>query len=269
LEDRSYSRPLLEKRIIRLVKLAEEGKLSYPNTEHVKVAEEERQPIGALPMMLTLAALYAALGSKAPEVAKSGLDKLLGQHPGIALAVGAGAIAGFSSLTKRNIMGKYDFNPDKGPIHDPNESWQSQILNKNLNPIIKTSSVASRIFLGVPTLYMASGLQSVKKARDPNREESVVGKFIRKNPDIASALFVGEAMMGRPITGKIGKGLSMLRKTAGFDQDLKSTAIFSLAFPGSSLPLRAATTLIDQGIIAGVDKLLSTKNQTKRRKPNA
>lgn len=271
LEDRSYSKPLLEKRIIRLVKLAEQGKLEYPNTEHVKMAqpENERKPISALPMMLTLAGLYAALGEKAPEVAKSGIDKLLGKHPGIALAVGMGAIAGFGALTQRNVMGKYDFNPDTGPIHDPNMTWQDQIRQKNLNPLTKTSGVASRLFIGVPSLYMASGIKSVQKARDPNYEEGAVGSFIRKNPDIASGLLVGEAMAGYPITGKIKKGLSLLRKTASLEEDLKSTAVFSLAFPGASLPVRAASTLIDQGIIAGIDKLLSKKNQKKKEGYNA
>lgn len=268
--ERSYARPLLHKRIARLVMLADQGKLEYPNTEHVKTAEEEeRNPVGALPMMLTLAGLYKALGKKAPEMAKGGLDKVLGKYPGIALAVGLGAVAGFGALTKRNVMGKYDFNPDKGPLVDPNETWQSEINRKNANPLTKTGGVATRLFLGVPALYMASGMQTVKKARNPYQEESFVGKFIRKNPDVASGLLVGEAMMGRPITGKISKGLSLLRKKASVGEDLASTAIFSMAFPGASLPVRAVATLVDQGIMAGIDKLISKKHQQKGRDHDA
>ena len=265
LESRSYIKPLLNKRVIRLVKLAEEGKLSYPNTEHVKIAEEERNPIGALPMMLTLAGLWAALGEKTPKVAEKGLEKIIKANPGVAIAVGAGAVGAFGALTQRNVMGKFDYNPDKGPMFDPNQSWQDRIHEKNRNPITKTAGVGKRLVFGVPALYMASGMQTVKKARDPHREESTVGKFIRQNPDVASALLVGEAMAGKPLSGKLSKGLSMLRKTASFGEDLKSTAIFSMAFPGPSLPVRAASTMVDMGIIAGVEKLLKKKNSQKHK----
>jgi hypothetical protein len=265
LEDRSYIKPLLHKRVIRLVKLAEEGKLSYPNTEHVKIAEDERQPIGALPMMLTLAGLWAALGDKTPKMAEKGLEKIIKANPGVALAVGVGAVAGFNALTQRNVMGKYDFNPDKGPMFDPNQSWQDRIHEKNKNPLTKTSGVGKRLMFGVPALYMASGMQTVKKARNPHEEESAVGKFIRKNPDVASALLVGEAMAGKPISGKIQKGLSMLRKTASLGEDLKSTAIFSMAFPGASLPVRAAGSMVDMGIISGIEKLLKKRNSQKQK----
>lgn len=269
LEDRSYARPLLQKRVIRLVKLAEQGQLTYPSDEHVKFANEDKsKKIGMLPMMILLAGLYKVLGNKAPMGAMSGTDKVLLENPGLALALGVGGVAGASALFARQVKGKYDFNPDKGPMQIG--SWQDEIHRKNMNPITKTAeapvgSIAKRLFLGVPALYMASGLQEVKKARNPMSEEGSLASFIRKHPDIASAALVGEGMAGFPVTKGIQNltrsGLNLLRKTASVKDELVSTAIFSMAFPGVSPAVRAATSAIDYGIITQIDKLLKHKKR--------
>jgi hypothetical protein len=260
MEDRSYSRPLLQKRVIKIIKLAESGQLTYPVNEHVKSAED-REPIGLLPMMLTLAGLYAALGKKLPESAVDGIDKVVGMHPGLSAALGIGAVAGMSQLFRRSITGKFDQNPDKEPYREL--SWQEDLARKNSNPITKSAGVASRVFLGVPAIYMASGMQTVRKARNPNEKEGWVGSFIRKYPDVASGLLVGEALAGRPLSGKIGKlfngGSSLIKKTASLSDDARSTVVFSLAFPGVSPVLRGASAAVDQALLSGVEKLVQHK----------
>lgn len=271
--DRSYARPVLAKRIIRLVKLAEQGNLEYPIEKTAN--EEEPGKLGLLPMMLTLTGLYIAMKNKLPAsaAATSGIDKVLLNNPLVAASLGVGGVAGLSTLTRRTVKGQYDQNIDGNAMNIG--SWQDEINRKNNNPIAKTASkakagsLAKRLFFGVPALYLASGAQEVKRARNPQRQESAIGGFIRKHPDVASAALVGEAMAGFPITKTVKNvargGLKMfgkMKKMGSLSDDALSTAVFSLGFPGASMPLRAATTAIDYGIISGINKLLKKKKVT-------
>ena len=271
LADRSYSRPLLHNRVIRLVKMAEEGRIQYPKQSYIKIADDDSSKVPSI-MMLTLAGLWSAFGKKAPNIDGGKLERLFQSFPGITTALGIGAVAGFNELFARKLKGKYDFNPDKGP--QQSLSWQDEIKRKNANPFTKTSGIASRLLLGTPLIYMGSGIQTVDRYRNPNKEESFIGKTLRKHPDVLSAGLVGEAMAGYPVTKHLSKlfgkfanesGLSLLRKTAEIGDDLQSAAIFSLAFPGKSMALRTVTNAVDYGIISGIEKLLrkTEKNRPK------
>lgn len=285
--DRSYARPILAKRVLKLVKLAEQGKLHYPRYELIKKAEDKK-PIGILPMMLTLTGLYMALKDKLPA-ATSGIDKILTKNPAMAAALGIGSVMGLNALMQHKVKGHFDYNLSKGPL-PINQTWQEEINNKNNNPTIKTSSVAKRLFFGVPLLYAGSGALEVKKARNPEDNEGFVSSFFRKNPDLASAALVGEGLAGFPITQRIGgvlkklpslikkagdegalylekiskdnSNLGQLRKTADLKDDAITTAVYSLAFPGTSLATRAAASVVDSGIMTGISKLLNYKNKT-------
>lgn len=269
--ERSYARPVLAKRIVRLVKLAEQGQLEYPIEKTAN--EEESSKIGLLPMMLTLTGLYVAMKNKLPAgsfATESKFDKLLLDNPVVAASLGIGGIAGLNTLFGRSVKGKYDQNLDGEAMNLG--TWQEEIARKNANPITKTSaaqaggSLAKRLFYGVPALYLASGAQEVKKARNPQREESAVGGFIRKHPDVASAALVGEALAGFPVSKRIkglarggAKFLGKMKKMGSMSDDAMSAAVFSLGFPGASIPVRAATTVIDMGIMEGINKLLTKK----------
>lgn len=275
LPERSYAKPLLHKRVIRLVKLAEEGKLAYPKTKYIKTAgffeedSDDRTPIGVMPIMLTIAGLYVAMKKKTPEATMSGMDKLISSNPGVAAALGIGTIVGLNSLFSREVKGKYDVHPDHKPL--PNISWQENIMRKNQNPITKSAglenlkSLGRRAMFGIPAIYIASEGQRLKRARNPYEEESTIGKIVRKYPDLLSIGLAGEAIAGRPVTKSISKGikrgLSFLSKRASISDDLKSTAIYSLAFPGSSLAARGTAWALDQGIMSGIEKLLKTKGK--------
>lgn len=276
LADRSYARPLLRKRVIRLVKLAEAGKLEYPVEETEKYASDsdERSPLSITTVMAGLAGLYYALSSKAARASETGVGKVLADHPALGMALGVGTVVGAKELFGNSTKGKYDFNPEKGPIGDINMSWQDQIKIKNKNPLTKMGSikgVGKALFLGVPALYLASGAQEVRHARNPG-QEGFIGRTIRKYPDVLSAGLVGHAMMGSPVTNKLKASLGFMRKAAEdrsksqVGKDFLSTAVFSLAFPGKSLVSRAIGNTVDQGIISGVGKLLSHKQNTNSNK---
>ncbi len=277
LPDRSYVKPLLHKRVIKLVKLAEEGKLNYPKTEHVKTAmfdkdPDDRNPIGVSTVMLTIAGLYMAMKKKTPEATMSGMDKLISTNPGVAAALGIGTITGLNALFAREVKGKYDLHPDHKAT--PSLSWQQDIMRKNQSPITKTGglenlkSLGRRLMFGVPAVYIGSESLRQKRARNPYQQESTIGKTIRKYPDLIGLGIAGEAIAGRPITKGISKGLkrglSFLSKRASISDDLKSTAIYSLAFPGSSLAVRGTAWAIDQGIMSGIEKLLKHKGSKPR-----
>lgn len=277
MEDRSYSKPILSKRVIRLVKLAESGKLEYPIEDMNKHAEDsdDRAPMSPTVLMTALTGLYLAMGKKAPRAAQEEAGNLIFRHPALALALGVGAIAAGNELIKDNVAGKYDFNPHKGPlVDDVNMSWQDQIRLKNKNPLSKMASVKNysrnvglSLFAGVPLTYMYHGTRKVKKARNPNAEEGLIDKAFRKYPDVIGGGVATHAIMGSPITNKIKGSLGFLKKVAEeksksprFGKELLSTAAFSLAFPGKSLVGRLASNSIDQGIISGVGKLLERKH---------
>lgn len=268
IEDRSYCRPVLAKRVIRLVKLAEEGNLTYPKSEHVKIAtEDESNKIGLLPMMATLTGLYMAMKHKLPKEDVKGLTKILYDHPALVAALGVGGYAAATPMFGRTVKGQYDFHPDNEPV--TMGTWQEEIERKNANPITKTAGpVASffkRTFVGAPLLYMASGIMDVNRARNPYEQEGVLAGTIRKHPDMVSAALAGEALAGLPVTRRIGglirSGSKFLRKTGSISDEALSTAVFSLAFPGSSAAVRAASTAVDYGIISGIEKLLSKKEE--------
>ena len=276
LEDRSYARPLLRNRVIRLVKLAESGQLEYPIEETEKYASEskERSPLNITTLMAGLAGLYYALSTKAGRASEKGIGKVLSDHPVLGMALGVGTVMGGKYLFGDTSKGEYDFNPETGPIGDLSMSWQDQIRMKNKNPLTKMGSikgVGKSLFLGVPALYLASGMQEVRNARNPG-QEGVIGKTIRKYPDVLSAGLVGHAMMGSPVTKKLKESLGFMRKAAEdkskpkstLGRDMFSTAVFSLAFPGKSLVSRAVGNTVDQGIISGIGKLLSHKRGTEK-----
>lgn len=267
LAERSYAKPLLQARVIKLVKLAESGKLHYPKMTKTAEFADKREPLGYAPIMLALAGLYVAMKQKTPEATLSGIDKLISERPGVAAALGIGTITGLNALFSRQVKGKYDSNPDSAPL--PNLTWQEDIARKNMNPITKTgtSNLASfgrRAILGAPALYMLSEAAQLKRERNPYEPEGYLSGIIRKYPDLLSLGLAGEALAGQPITKAIGQGLSGLKflsKSASLSEDMKSTAIYSLAFPGASLPVRTATWAIDQGIMSGIEKLLTRKRK--------
>ena len=191
MEDRSYSRPLLAKRVIRLVKLAEQGNLTYPKDGHVKVAsEEESNKLGLLPMMATLTGLYMAMKHKLPKEDLSGVSKLLYDHPALIAALGVGAVTAGNHMFGRTVKGKFDFHPDKEPI--TMGTWEEEIKRKNNNPIVKTAKLSptksflKRTLIGAPLLYIASGIMDVNRARTPYEQEGALAGFIRKHPDVAT-----------------------------------------------------------------------------------
>jgi len=275
--DRSYARPLLHKRVVRLVKLAEKGKLTYPMTGYVKKAsamfpegeDNGREPFSPMTVMAALAGLYLVMKQTTPKATLSGMDKLIDINPGVAAALGIGAITGAKSLMSREVKGKYDLHPDH--MMTPSISWQKDIERKNQHPIIKSagrlSSTATRAFVGAPLIYIGSEGARVRRMRNPHDKESGFSSTLRQYPDLLSVGIVGEAALGSPITRKgmkgIKKGLSFLSKRASILDELKSTAIYSLAFPGSSLATRGTSWAIDQGIMTGIEKLLTHKAKKK------
>ena len=121
--DRSYATPHLAKRIIVMVKRG--GPENLP--KFVKTAEDiagikdnDRKPIGIMPLLKLTAGLYAAFGKKAPEQAVGKLDRLIAKHPGLMAALAGGGALLLNHLTGTNVKGQFDQgtleNPDMNDI---------------------------------------------------------------------------------------------------------------------------------------------------------
>lgn len=262
LPERSYIRPHLNKRVIHIVKLANEGNLPSKT-------KEDRSPLPLLPMMGVLTALYAVYGSKSPE-ALSKAEKLLAKNPAIAATLGAtmvGLTEGGLALKGRSQRGKFDFNPDKGM--SPNLSWSERINLFNKNPITKTAKVplAVKTFAGVPAIYFLSGGQKIRHAQDP-QGEGFLGKTLRKYPDLLSAGLVGSHFFKKPQFFKNLSKVASEEKVAEFSDDLKSNMLFSLAFPGKSMVARSIGMMTDLGIMKALENAASKRKSIPKRPIN-
>jgi hypothetical protein len=142
------------------------------------------------------------------------------QKPALAAAIGIGTVVSVNALATPRVVGKYDMDPRTGQAARP-LSIDQYVARANDVPyagnigVAKTASLAGKVFLGVPAIYLASGLQEAKRARDPYATEGVVGGTIREHPDVLSAALVGEHVVGRPVSSRLeqisSKGLSALK----------------------------------------------------------
>lgn len=287
LPEKSYARPHLSKRVIRIVKLA--GANQAPEESKEKVIDSS-----FLPVMGVLTALYAAYGNKSAD-AIGKVEKLVTKNPLLAAALGAGMVgltAGAVSAMEPTKKGKYDFNPDKGP--SKSLSWDQRISHFNQNPLTKTSSftktlkknfksffpkaqgvakttvspkkndslipLSAKIFAGVPFLYFASGAKRIDKMRNPHEEEGFISKTVRKNPMALSGLLVGSHFLKKPNLKSLPKYFS---KTGELADDMKSHMLYTLAFPGKSLVSRSASMLADAGIMSAMQKAFTRSPKPK------
>jgi hypothetical protein len=214
LAERSYAAPILHHRLVMLAQ--------RPHSNYVKQASSEKRAftVGPAGMMAFLAGAYAAVAKRDPKMTTSLFEKAVMKHPLIAAALGVGAIVGAQTLATPRIIGKYDVDPRTGTSAKP-LSIDQYVARANDLPYAtnmqKTAGLAGRIFAGVPGIYLASGLQEAKRARDPNAPEGIIGQTVREHPDVLSAALVGEHVIGRPISSKLGdlatKGFSALKAT--------------------------------------------------------
>lgn len=300
--ERSYSAPHLARRILIMVKHANEIKEDLPI--FLKTAEEvskvdwdkmnsenqdgERKPIGLLPMLMAAAGLYAAFAKKAPDEAVKGVDKLIMKNPGLAAALGVGVATTFGSMLGKKRQGNFSH----GSYVNPDSSDVNGYAKRHIeNPVMKTASMAElgrrtsgslkRLFVGIPAVYLGSGILQKHRDLNPYGQEGKMKSFARKNPDLLSGALIADALLASRGKGTYGiskrltpkfKSLvgklktqhvsNPIQKTANVGEILADTArsiAYPLAVGGSNLPYRTAGGMLDQGVLKGVDYVLSKR----------
>jgi hypothetical protein len=215
LAERSYMNPYLESRLADLAAMPR-GYFKVASAEQEKVSFV----VGPVGMMAFLAGVYASFNKINPNMSASAFEKFVSSRPALAAAIGVGAIVAGKQLMQTRVVGKYDADPRTGQFARP-LSLDQYVASRNDVPYagnmgnMKTASLAKKVFLGVPAIYLASGLQESKRARTPDSQEGIIGGIVRENPDVLSGALVGEHLLGRPISSKLedvaSKGLSALK----------------------------------------------------------
>jgi len=294
LAGRSYSAPLLGRRLVVMIKSAND----YPQPRFIKVGADEyagkkpdeRKPLGIIPMLAIAAGLYAAFTKNAPKEALKGLDKVLAGNPGLAAALGLGLFATFNPLVKPGTKGDYMDGPRHNP--DSNDSFARAEAMKQ-KPYVKLGSIGSgakRLLLGIPLAYMASGVLQKHRELNPYDEEGRIKSFFRKNPDAVSGALIADAIMsakgggthgvfkklapvGKVVKDYFAKAASALEdyeessliKAASAQEFLSSSLIWPLAMGKANLPGRIVSGMFDQAALDLGQKLYEKHSKGKKR----
>lgn len=278
MSERSYMASHLGPRLIAMEKSA----ATYELPTFIKWgSEDERKPVSIIPLMALAAGLYAALGQKAGPAAATGLDKLIIQHPGLAAALAISAPMIFNSVVGPKRTGQYDA---MEPRSSDRVDIAQRIEEMRQKPYTKTATqlgpASKRLFLGIPAVYMASGVLQKQRHMNPHDQEGRAKRFIRQNPDLIGAALAVDALAGERGTHGLLKnvapkaesafkrGLSTLGKvaeeslkTASAHDFISNSLIWPLAAGGANLPAKVMGGLFDQAVLEVSKKVLSNKKQ--------
>lgn len=264
--DRSYMAPHLARRIIIIEKTAEHNIPKFPIFfDADKHDLDARYKLGILPIMLLASGLYAAMAKKSPGVVTSEIGKVIAKNPGLAAALASAVPMIFNSVAGEGGRGNYVEN-----LEPEIDNIGQKLQERRERPFAKlgASNIGasmSRMFMGVPAVYMASGMLQKHKNYNPEQNESKITRFIRRNPDILGAAVAVDSLMA--LSGKGTHGMwnkvqplaQKLFKTASMRDFVENAAIAPLAFGGKGLASRMVGGLFDQAIVEGSKKILSKK----------
>jgi hypothetical protein len=281
--ERSYLPPFFGKRIMIIEKRAHELPQYLPN--FIKEAAD-RKPIGIIPMMALAAGLYAALSAKnGPEIAGS-LDNLIKKHPGMAAMLALSAPLIFNQVVGPKRVGQES---EPSSANADVIDVAKRIEEMKQKPYTKTAAfigpAAKRLFLGIPAVYMTSGILQKQKQMNPHEQEGRVKSFIRQYPDVIASGLAIDALAGHRGTHGLLKKLAphaesaakktrsafgkvAEEKTATAHDFIANSLIWPLAAGGTNLPAKMVGGLFDQAVFETSKKLLSNKKQEAKLKKN-
>lgn len=195
MDERSYALPHLAKRIVIMVKSADQ-KEYIPKFLTKEAAEEERVPLPMWKIMGLTAGLYAVLSHNAPMETAGRLDKLIRNNPGLFIALTGAVPFIFNQLAGKSVKGQYDVAPTQRPDVS---NISNRIEEQQSNPILKVGSPINAFFhraiVGIPTVYMTSTLLQKNHQADPTQQEGLVKRTIRRYPDLISGALLADATL--------------------------------------------------------------------------
>ena len=268
--DRSYAAPHLVKRILITIEKQADSRIPIFFDADNKDVDSSKK-LGIMPIMLLTAGLYAAMAKKSPELAATRLGQVVSKHPGLAAALASTIPMLFNTVIGEGAKGNF-----VAGMEQEIDSVTEQMDKRRQKPFLKVASnigaFGNRAFLGVPAVYMASGMLQKSKNMNPDKQESKITRFIRRNPDIIGAAIALDSFLALSGKGTHGAAqaikphLSKLFKSASADTTdaVMDALVWPLAFGGKGLASRITGGVIDQAILAGHKKLLSKKDKQDR-----
>lgn len=270
MEQRSYARPHLTKRIIIMSKTASAKeydvdmiKLGNDKNDYPK---DVRTPVPLPVLMALIAGAYASLTKDSPKKVTSMLGRAL-HNPLIAASIGASVPAMFNHLIEPRSKGTMNNN-----IEPEITSVLDRVDENKRKPFLKIgmsrASTGLALTFGAPGLaYMTSNYLNKSMRETPDYSESKVKKFVRKYPELVGAMSAVEGInVLRNKPGLANYALKAkdfmrgLKKTGSAGEFLADSLVIPLAMGGAHLPSRIAGSMLDQAVFAGSKKLLSKKN---------
>lgn len=212
-DSRSYALPVLRKRLIVLKN--EDPPVIKENIIFVKHAASALVPLTVVGVGAAYKALQKLMNTNLIEK----LNRFAISNPTIAFALGVGALIGINAV-KNKITNRLIPKENLGDYVPTKPLNFDQYLDIYTPSINKTAGLGKRIFLGIPAVYMAAGLQEAKRYSDPYNDEGAVGKFVRENPLLISTAIVGEHYAGSPISKILKKPINFFSKEIKTGVDL-------------------------------------------------
>lgn len=292
----------------RMMKYAYDGtEPKYANMVDLSAAERERladrrKPFSPVALMAAALIGYKSLTKSAPKEMLTGIDKLVDKNPGLAIAVGLGAIG-----LSKSIFGAKSKGHEAPSMSMDQRDFMDRLREAQDRPYVKIAGLqpggaVKRLGTIVP-IWMGSDVLQKRKEANPYKHESTIGKMIRKYPDLVSSALVVDAMLtlkgggsGKKIrqaktlmknlAPNIAKIKSKVRSPFGSMGFAKAAAesgdletLLKIAFTNNpfgdalaetfvfgrkNYPARLVGSLIDQGIIAGAGKLSERKQKKQK-----
>ena len=279
--DRSYALPHLARRIVIMIKRGNQENL--PTFIKIGKDEDKRKPFGILPLMMLAAGLYAALSKNAPKEVVGKLDMVIAKYPALVAALAATPMI-FNMVAGPHMKGQFD---QATPVNPDVNNILARVEEQKAKPFLKISGLlgpaSRRLFVGIPAVYMASGILQKHREANPYEQEGRIKSWIRKYPDLIGSALAFDAMMslfGRGSYGVIKhlapaaksffqKGSdfaakafpgSPVTKTASAQDFVTNALIWPLAFGGKGIPGRVVGGLFDQAILEGSRNVVSKKS---------
>jgi hypothetical protein len=295
--ERSYAAPHLGKRLVVMLKQGSDNTEKIPN--YVKFAskeENDQSGFGIIPTMMLAAGLYSAFGEKASREAPAFIDDAIRTHPGLLAALGIGGTMIFNSMFGEKTKGQYDPQMGMHPPIDPdvnNMLARSEAMKEK--PLLKIGKAAlgpagKRLFLGIPAVYMASGVLQKRKNANPYAEEAATESLIRRRPDLVGMGLAIDAMAGKkgtqrifsklaPFAQNIGQkaqkavkdfGLAQagLPKMGSAEEYLSNAVTWPLAISKRTLPGRILGGAFDAAVFDASGKILSNAEKKSKMQTN-
>lgn len=259
-EKRSFYRPVLLRRIVELSNGLDTGthKIAQ-DLRGVNRSVSEGHAIKPAYVAGLVAALYTLFRSHLTEP-RSGLSQLVSKFPiiTIPLAVGAGVTLNslFGSDEKKlPATGFYSVDANLDGLY--NRPWQSRFADLQARPVtvIKTGAaktydteLAKKMFIGIPSLYVASHLAKAKAEANPHSQPGIISKTLADHPDVLSAGLIAEHVAGRPVSKRVGAVVNSAKRL------FKTASINDLAFL-AAVPETERELIWDLAILNAGDRI--------------